>query len=58
MTSFGFTSNQDSMANKTDYVDLGITCADVCKALHRGMNGRSLDELSRPVREGIEQLTK
>ena len=58
MMSFGFTSNQDSMANKTDYVDLGITCADVCKALHRGMNGRSLDELSRSVREAIEQLTK
>jgi len=49
---------RDSTANKTDYVDLGITCADVCKALHRGMNGRSLDELSRSVREAVEQLTK
>ena len=46
------------MANKTDYVDLGIACADVCRALHRGMNGKSLDELSGPVREAIEQLTK
>ena len=46
------------MANKSDYVDLGIACADVCKALHRGMNGKTLDELSGSVREAIEQLTK
>ena len=53
-----FTHNQDSMANKADYVDLGLACADVCKALDRGMNGRRLDELNRPVLEAIEQLTR
>ena len=53
-----FTRNQDSMANKADYVDLGLACADVCKALDRGMNGRRLDELNRPVLEAIEQLTR
>ena len=46
------------MANKADYVELGLACADVCKALDRGMNGRRLDELSPPVREAIEQLVR
>ena len=50
--------NQDSMANETDYVELGIACVDVCKALDRGMNGRKLDDLSQSVREAIEQLTR
>jgi len=48
---------QDSMANKQSYVDLGLHCDDVCKALHRGLNGRRLDELSRPSLGAIEQLT-
>jgi hypothetical protein len=52
------TCNQDSMANKTDYVELGLACADVCKALDRGMKGRRVDELSGSVCEAIEQLTK
>ena len=46
------------MVNETDYVELGIACADVCKALDRGMNGRKLDDLSQSVREAIEQLTR
>ena len=45
------------MANKTDYVELGLSCADVCGALHRGMNGKTLDDLSQSVREAIGQLT-
>ena len=44
------------MANKSDYVELGLTCAKVCKALHLGMGGRELDDLSQSVREAIEQL--
>ena len=52
-----FTRNQDSMANRSDYVDLGLACAEVCKALDRGMNGRRMDELSQSVFEAIEQLT-
>ena len=47
---------QDSMANDTDYVDLGLSCANVCKALDRGMNGRRVDELSQSVFEAIQQL--
>ena len=51
------TRNQDSMANRSDYVELGLACAEVCKALDRGMNGRRMDELSQSVFEAIEQLT-
>jgi hypothetical protein len=46
------------MTNKTDYVELGLACADVCKALDRGMKGRRADKLSQSVCEAIEQLTR
>jgi len=49
---------QDSMINKSDYVDLGLACADVCRALDRGVNGRRVNELGRSVLEAIAQLTK
>ena len=52
-----FTRTQDSMTNELDYVELGLSCADVCQALDRGMNGRQLDELSQSVLKAIEQLT-
>lgn len=48
---------QDSMANKADYVELGLVCAGVCKALDRGMGGRQADQFSSSVFEAIEQLT-
>jgi len=44
------------MVNKQDYVELGLACTDVCRALERGMGGRRLDELGSSVREAIEQL--
>ena len=44
------------MANKAEYVELGLACADVCKALHRGMNGKKVDDLSQSVREAVNQL--
>ena len=50
-------STQDSMANRIDHVELGLACADVCRALDRGMNGRRADQLCRSVFEAIEQLT-
>ena len=49
---------QDSMMNKTDYVDVGLACADVCRALDRGVNGRRVDELSQSIFEAIAELTK
>ena len=45
------------MISKADYVELGLTCADVCEALNRGMNGRQTDQLSQTVLEVIEELT-
>jgi hypothetical protein len=45
------------MMNITDYVDLGLACAEVCKALDRGMDGKKPDDLSLSVREAIHQLT-
>ena len=45
------------MINEKDYVDLGLACAEVCKALYRGMKGRRMDEFGQPVFEAIEQLT-
>ena len=45
------------MANRSDYVDLGLACADVCRALERGMNGKKLEDLSQSVCEAVNQLT-
>ena len=44
------------MANKQGYVDIGLSCVDIYKALRRGMDGKGLDELSEPVREAIDEL--
>jgi hypothetical protein len=44
--------------NKADYVELGLACADVCRALDRGMKGRRVEALSQSVWEAIEQLTR
>ena len=54
---FEFTCIQDSMSNKTDYIELGLACAELCGALKRGTNGKRLDDLSQPVCEAIGQLT-
>ena len=32
---------QGAMINHTDYVELGLACADVCTALDRGLDGLS-----------------
>ena len=45
------------MTHEADYVELGLTCADVCTALHRGLNGRPLEDFDNSVREAIAQLT-
>jgi hypothetical protein len=54
---FLFTFVQDSMANEQDYVDLGLTCANVCTVLDRSLEGRRLDELSKSGLGAIELLT-
>ena len=50
-------SIQDCMTNEQDYVDLGLSCGDVCQALDRGLSGRGLDELSKSVLGAIGKLT-
>jgi len=44
------------MANELDYVELGLSCAKICGALDRGMNGRQLEELSQSVSDAINEL--
>ena len=44
------------MANEQDFVDLGLSCSDVCKALEKGMDGKSLGDLNKSVRDAINQL--
>ena len=44
------------MANKQEYVELGLSCAKTCKALKRGMDGRKLNEFSKPMQEAITEL--
>ena len=51
------TRRQDTMVNEQDYVELGLFCADICKALKRGMGEKKLDDLSKSVRDAIKQLT-
>ena len=45
------------MTNQVEYVNLGLTCAEVCTALDRGLKGKSLNDLNDSVLEAIKQLT-
>ena len=45
------------MVNEQDYVELGLFCAGICKALKRGIGEKKLDELSKSVCDAINQLT-
>ena len=45
------------MINEMDYVELGLTCADICNALGQGMEGRPLDNLGQSVFNAITKLT-
>ena len=44
------------MANEQEYIELALFCADICKALEQGMDGKKLDDLSKSVRDAIRQL--
>ena len=41
------------MINDQDFIGLGLDCADICRALDRGTNGKKLDDLSQSAREAI-----
>jgi len=45
------------MPDDQDWVELGLSCADICQALDQGVAGKKLDELSRPVYDTINLLT-
>jgi len=45
------------MINRMDYVEFGLSCAKVCTALDRGLDGKRWVNLSSSMREAIEQLT-
>ena len=44
------------MSNKDDYVGLGLSCAEVCEALGRGLKGTEPDEPSKMALEAIDRL--
>ena len=44
------------MVSEPDYVELGLSCADVCRALDRGVNGKEPDELTQSVYGVINRL--
>ena len=44
------------MVKEMDYVELGLACAEVCTALHRGLGEKRLSELNSFVYEAIRQL--
>ena len=46
------------MANKVGYVELGLTCADVCEALNRGMNRKQAEQFGQSIFGAIERLTR
>ena len=45
------------MTSELDLVELGLYCADICKALDRGLNGKKLGDLSQSMCDAINQLT-
>ena len=45
------------MANEVDHLELGLSCADICRALERGMDGKKLKDLRKSVCDAINQLT-
>ena len=45
------------MVDEVDYIELGLLCADICRVLDQGTNGKKPDELSRSVYDAINLLT-
>ena len=45
------------MVNEQDYIELGLSCADICGALERGMGEKELNDLNKSVCDAINQLT-
>ena len=56
-TGLWFTFDHESTVSQQDYIELGLNCAEICKALDRGTKAKRTEDLSQPVREAINQLT-
>ena len=52
-----FTPNKDSTVDGLDHVELGLFCANICRALDRGTNGKKMDDLSQSAYDAINGLT-
>ena len=57
MRHLGFTHLQDTMINGLDYVDLGLSRADICNFLERETGRKKPDDLSKSDCDAISQLT-
>ena len=51
-----FTHSKGPTVNEPDHVELGLFCADICRVLDRGTNGKQPDELGQSVYGAIDQL--
>ena len=51
------THSQDTKVNEEDYVELGLSCANICKTLYQGIDGKRLDDLSESMRDAMSHLT-
>jgi hypothetical protein len=45
------------MVDEPGCVELGLLCAEICRTLDRGTNGKEVGELSQSVYDGVNQLT-
>ena len=59
MIGSGLTADQNSAStvNELEFVELGLFCADICRTLDQGTNGRSSDELNPSIHGAINLLT-
>ena len=48
---------QDTMATKGEYIDLGLICTNACETLNRGLSRKQPHELGKIVSEAIDQFT-
>ena len=49
---------QDETIEEARCVELGLTCAEICRALDRGTNGRQQETLGSSILEAIERLKR
>ena len=44
------------MGNKDDYINMGLSCAEVCRVLNQGLEEMEPDEPSKTVADAIGRL--